>query len=148
MIRAILLASALAGCGVSVYTSTINSPPHPLAPRDPSTVEVYTGGPPPRARVDITMFTAALNGAHSDPFGDELASLRQQAAQMGCDALLVQRTSGRDMVATCTIYVDGGPMPRAQPQPQAAPPPPAGAPGAPPPQGSRELEPYPVGQAR
>jgi hypothetical protein len=117
----------LAGCGVAVYTSAINPPPRPLAPRDPRTVEVYTGGPPPRPRIDLALFTADLQGgtgAFSDPFTTELDSLRQQAGQMGCDALLVQRTSTRTMVATCTVWMDSAPTapPPAAPPPTALPP--------------------------
>ena len=100
-----VVAPFVVGCGVCTNTSPINPPPHPLAPRSPASVEVYTGGPPPRERLDIAMFTAELTGAHSDPFGDQLTTLRQQAAQMGCDALLVQRTGEHDMVATCTVWV-------------------------------------------
>ena len=115
------------GCGVTLNTTTINPTPHPTTARDPATVEVYTAGPPPRPRVDVSMTWADLGGPSTDPFGDMLGEMRKQAGALGCDALIVQRTSAREMVATCAVYTDGARSPMTAPPPTA----PAAAPPAP-----------------
>ena len=107
------------GCGVALSTTTINPAPHATTGRDPATVEVYTAGPPARPRVDVSMTWANLDGPNTDPFGGMLGELRKQAGTLGCDALIVQRNSGRTMVATCAMYTDGAPSPMAAPPPAA-----------------------------
>ena len=116
------------GCGVSLTTTQVNPAPRAMTPRDPATVEVYTAGPPPRPRLDVSMTWAAVTSPTLDPFGDMLGELRKQAGALGCDALIVQRTSLQAMAATCAMYTDGVPSPtttRPPPAPAAAPPPPA-----------------------
>lgn len=71
------------------------------------------------------MTWADINGLSTDPFGDMLTSLRKQAAADGCDALIVQRTSQKAMVATCAMYIDGGSAPAAPPAGMTPPAPPA-----------------------
>jgi hypothetical protein len=120
--RAMRLAGFLVlatGCGVTLNSTAINPAPRATTGRDPATVEVYTAGPPPRPRVDVSMTWADLNGPSTDPFGDMLGELRKQAAANGCDALIVQRTSARAMVATCAMYTDGAPNPTAARPPTA-----------------------------
>jgi hypothetical protein len=114
------------GCGVTLNTTTVNSAPHVMTGRDPATVEVYTAGPPARPRVDVSMTWADVGGPSMDPVGDLLGELRKQAGALGCDALIVQRTTAQAMVATCAVYTDGTPSPTAPPPPAppaAAPPP-------------------------
>lgn len=113
-----------AGCGVTLSTTTINSAPRAMTGRDPATVEVYTAGPPARPRVDVSMTWADLGGLSTDPFGDMLGELRRQAGALGCDALIVQRTTAHAMVATCAMYTDGVRNSMASPPPA----PPAAAP--------------------
>jgi hypothetical protein len=110
----------VAGCGVTLSTTTINPAPRATTGRDPATVEVYTAGPPSRPRVDVSMTWADLGGPSADPFGDMLGELRKQAGTLGCDALIVQRTTAQTMVATCAMYTDGAPSPMAA-RPPAAP---------------------------
>jgi hypothetical protein len=88
--------------------------------RDPATVEVYTGGPPARPRVDVSMTWADLGGPSTDPFGDMLGELRKLAGTLGCDALIVQRATAKAMVATCAMYTDGAASPMSA-RPPAAP---------------------------
>jgi len=114
-----------AGCGVTLSTTAINPAPRATTGRDPATVEVYTAGPPPRPRVDVSMTWADLGGPSLDPFGDMLGELRKQAGALGCDALIVQRTTAQAMVATCAMYTDGAPrsmVARPPAAPAAAPP--------------------------
>lgn len=122
VMKSVYLAVVLAGCGVTSTFTPINTPPRALQPRDPGAVEIYTAGPPPRSRVDVGQFQAGISTvATADPFGDMLAALRKQAAAMGCDALFVQRSSEKFMVATCGVYTDGmGSPPPAGPLPPAA----------------------------
>jgi hypothetical protein len=114
------------GCGITLTTTTINPAPRATTARDPATVEVYTAGPPPRPRVDVSITWAQLGSPSTDPFRDMIGELRKQAGALGCDALIIQRTSVQTMVATCAIYTDGAPSPvAAQPS--------AGSTAAPPP---------------
>lgn len=71
-------------------------------------------GPPPRPRVDVSMTWASAE-ASSDALSDMLGELRKQAGALGCDALIVQRTAARSMVATCAMYTDGASNPVAPP---------------------------------
>ena len=117
----VVLVVLAAGCGVTLSTTIINPAPRATTERDPATVEVYTAGPPARPRVDVSMTWAELGGPSADPFGDMLGDLRKQAGRLGCDALIVQRTTARAMVATCAMYTDGAPSPISA-LPPAAPP--------------------------
>ncbi len=114
------------GCGVTLSTTTINPAPRAATARDPATVEVYTAGPPPRPRVDVSMTWADVNQQSSDPFGEMLGELRKQAGALGCDALIIQRSAAFSMLATCAMYTDGASSPKIAPPPAAptaAPPP-------------------------
>ena len=117
------------GCGVTLVNARINPEPRTMIGRDPATVEVYTGGPPPRSRVDVSVTWADLVGPSHEfpnPFGDMLRLLRKDAGAHGCDALIVQYISAQAMVATCAMYIDSAPSPmtaRPPVAPAAAPPP-------------------------
>jgi hypothetical protein len=124
--RLAVLAVLATGCGIALNTTAINPAPRATTARDPATVEVYTGGPPPRPRVDVSITWAQLGSPSTDPFREMLGELRRQAGALGCDALIVQRISVQTMVATCAMYTDGAQSPtaaRPSAGPVAAPPP-------------------------
>jgi len=105
----LLLAS---GCIMSVTYSQLNVPPHAMRARSIETVEVFASGPPQRAHVDVALIRA---GSDDRVFAlDEfVANVRQQAAHLGCDAVVLGNSEGRSTVtamqATCIVYSDTPP---------------------------------------
>jgi hypothetical protein len=78
------------GCGTTVTATQINSPPHALYARPSASVEMFSSGPPERPHVDIALVQATLDsGFSTDDDAVLLAKLRERAAVMGCDALVV-----------------------------------------------------------
>jgi hypothetical protein len=91
--RAILLC-LLAACGtVSAFMPT-NTPPHPLSPKAESDVELFTATTPTRDYVEVGILQAApASGVSSAGDLTVLAQLRREAAQHGCDGVLVTGTT-------------------------------------------------------
>lgn len=138
---ACLAVLALAGCGTSIKTTAINSPPRPMQPRPPETVELFTSGPPARQHVDVAIIEAEEQSSLSvSDTGDVVRSLREHGAEMGCDAVVVGGASSRDpgvrdmeswinedpkgrkgFYATCIVYT-APPAPVSAPAASAAPP--------------------------
>jgi hypothetical protein len=138
---------AAAGCGTSISTTAINAPPRPMAPRPPETVEVFTSGAPPRPHVDVAILEAEeSSGLSVADTGDMIRSLREHAAAMGCDAVVVGGSSSRDpgvtdveswlvenpkgrkgFFGTCIAYTAAPGAAAAAPAPAAAAPAPAPA---------------------
>ena len=108
-----LTSVALSGCAVAIGFSPTNAPPHALAPRAPSTVEVHTIAPTGRAFVDIGLLEATI-----DTIGDDRQKvqnkLREAAAKRGCDGIVMDAGSAVVPVvgpsvdtiyrATCIVY--------------------------------------------
>ena len=85
------------GCGTSIQTTPINPAPHPMVPRDPATVEMFTSGPPQRAHTDVAFIEAEeTSGLSTDGTPEMLRELRERGAQLGCDAVVVGGMSSRD----------------------------------------------------
>jgi hypothetical protein len=120
--RLILVAlSALAGCGISTYTTLLRQPPHAVAPRNPEAVEIFAAGPPTRPHVDLAFLEADEDtGTGAEGSGPIIAKLRARAGQLGCDALVLGApfsridsftttlsgvaTDRRGLAATCIVY--------------------------------------------
>ena len=96
----------------------MNQPPHPLFKRTPESVEVFTAGAPTRPRVDV----AVLRFGGGFPTTTPTVAMRQEAANMGCDGLVLAHLD-TGLAGTCIVYTDTAPAP-----PVAAPAPPATAP--------------------
>jgi len=97
-----------------------------MAPRPAHAVEVYTAGPPTRPRVDVAFLEAEQQSSFSLHETQEMiAELRARAGRMGCDALVIGGTAGRDpglrdaesylvehprsrksIYGTCVVYTD------------------------------------------
>lgn len=142
---------AAAGCGTSIRATTINPSPRVLQPRPPETVQIFTSGPPHRPYVDIAYLEAEQSSAYSsDNTPEFLTKLRVQAADMGCDGVVVGgvthasdeiasitadiNASRKGITATCIVYLPdevAAPPPADAIPPAAAPPPPPAAPPAP-----------------
>jgi hypothetical protein len=114
----LLVATLLPACvATSVNYSPLNPSPHALAPRPVSSVEVFASGPPDRPHVDVGMITVEEGDVGESSPQELLALLRQNAANQGCDALVVSPPSSRsdaDFLAythsrrvfsgTCVVY--------------------------------------------
>ena len=110
----------LAACGTAIRATAINPAPHPMHARPPASVVVYTSGPPQgRSYVDVAYLEAEQESGYSaDNTPQFVAHLREQAAAMGCDGLVIGAptnavTVGIDLqtpmnkkgiVATCIVF--------------------------------------------
>jgi hypothetical protein len=121
-------ASLLVGCGTFVDFTPINDPPHALSPRTPGSVEVFSSGAPSRRHVDIAVVEVEqTHSLNEQGTGLMIRRLREQAAAMGCDAIVLggatehqgaQPGSGWDLLdpgstkrqATCVVYDDEPPV--------------------------------------
>jgi len=103
----------LAGCENAVMYTPIIHPDHSLASRSVDSVEVFVITPPARPHRNIGIFQIV----EGRPFPKDgstsglIADARKQAAQLGCDAILVtsvDNTSGRyhapNIQAGCVVY--------------------------------------------
>jgi hypothetical protein len=102
---AVVAAGALAaGCAV-VSTTPLNPSPRKLVPRRPEQVEMFSSAPPARPHVDVSFIE--LNQDLASPT-ELITNLRTQAAQMGCDAMVISgRLSSESKNAaygTCVVY--------------------------------------------
>ena len=88
---AITVCGALAvGCGTRTNYTPTNTPPQPMQPRAPETVEVFTASEPRRAFVEVGIVHAQQKSAfstHSEP--QVIARLREEAARHGCDGVII-----------------------------------------------------------
>lgn len=91
-----LLLTPLAGCGTYATATPLNEPPHPMTPRAPETVEVFSSGPPPRAHADVALLEVEQYDRFDGGTPKILAELRKKAAEMGCDAVVIGARSERD----------------------------------------------------
>lgn len=81
----------LAACGTTTQWVPTNPSPRPLAPRAPSTVEVWTTGVPNRPYTEVGLITARQASAYSTHQMPEIINaLRAEAAKIGCDAVMLQ----------------------------------------------------------
>jgi len=81
----------VAACGTTVQWVPTNASPRPLAPRHPSTVEVWTTGVPDRPYTEVGIITARQSSEMSlDEMPEIINELRTEAARIGCDAVAIQ----------------------------------------------------------
>jgi hypothetical protein len=98
-------AIAIAGCGVSAQHSWLNSPPRPMVPRAPETIDVYASGPPSLPYIDMAIIEAGEYDFGTSTLHDVVSALRTQAARLGCDAIRIgDATNRRSGTATCAMY--------------------------------------------
>lgn len=85
-----MLAFAVTGCGTRVEYTPTNTPPRPLAPRAPESVEVITVSQPTRPFVEVAILEARQeSGFSTDAPPDVVAKLRAEAGEHGCDAIVM-----------------------------------------------------------
>ena len=98
----------------AVEYTPVNAPPRDLSPRDPSMVEVFIGQAPSRPHTDVGMIqgwrllSARVTAA-------VLANMRAEAAQIGCDGLVVLGSDEKGLFGACIVYEDGPPVPAPPP---------------------------------
>jgi hypothetical protein len=94
----VLLVALVCGCGApTVLFTPLNPTPHPLAPKAASAVEVLTISPG-RPFIEIGTLAIYMHGyAPSDP----LPMLRQDAANRGCDGLVLKPNG---YAGACIVY--------------------------------------------
>jgi hypothetical protein len=114
---------ALVGCGTTVRTIMINQPPRPMQPRPVEEVQLFTSAPPTRPYIDVAYLEAEQDSEwSSDETPVFFTKLRERAANLGCDAVVIgnpthrdkpglgMHEDGRNMVtgqtATCVMYTD------------------------------------------
>jgi len=131
---------AFAGCGTSSAFMPLNPPPHPVTPRPPGEVQMFTNSAPARPYVEVGLITAAIKRDWSGAGDLEIIdALRDEAAKHGCDGVVVtgenklasgtsnsitgvtvkQRTAGYR--AVCIVFNDGAPTAFSPPPPAPAP---------------------------
>lgn len=85
--------------------------------RPPASVEIFSSGPPARAHVDIAYLEAKRATSVSfDAMQELFAQLRDEAARMGCDGVVIggltssadvnPNLSRRAIMATCIVYTN------------------------------------------
>jgi len=95
---ALVFVVLLSGCSLSVQFTPLNQPPHAIAPKPASAVDVMTA-PPGRPYVEIGTLNVIGND-FAAPADEVIAEMRQEAANRGCDAVLVHDWSGACVVCT------------------------------------------------
>lgn len=117
MIKLISIVMFAAACGTTLQETPINPAPHAMAPRSAATVEVFSSGPPARAHTDVALLEARqTSGFSGDDTADFVAKLREQAAQRGCDGIVIggvtnetiggghSQDNRKGLTATCIVY--------------------------------------------
>jgi hypothetical protein len=89
-------------CSTYVTRTWLNEPVSDAQERSPSTVEVFTSGPPPQPHVDVALLHAEAGFGQEN--ADVIASLRAEAARMGCDAIVIAIPRLPNADATCVAY--------------------------------------------
>lgn len=137
--------AALVACGSTSAFMPLNPPPHPVKPRPPEEVQMFTASAPTRPYVEVGLITAGIASSYSgDGDFEILGVLRQEAGKRGCEGVIVtgenklatgtaneitgvtvtERTSGYR--AVCIVFSDGAP--ESAPAASAAPAPSDAAP--------------------
>lgn len=101
-----LLVLASTGCGTRVEYTPTNTPPRPLTPRAPESVEVITVSQSTRPFVEVAILEARQESGFSlDAPPEVIAKLRKEAGQRGCDAIVM--TGSADEVQGSTMRGTG-----------------------------------------
>ena len=90
-----LLVLTFAGCGHSLEYTALNKSPHGMSRRAPETVEVFLTQQPTRPAVEVGYFEIEQQTATSGGTTEMVAKLREEAAALGCDALVISEPHDR-----------------------------------------------------
>jgi hypothetical protein len=92
-------------CGHSLEYTATNRSPRPLSPRDPASVEVYATTLPTRPHVEVGLFEIEQRTPASGGTPEMIGKLRERAARVGCDALVV--SEARERIQSVTTHHHG-----------------------------------------
>lgn len=94
---AIVSSFVATSCGTSIGVTPLNASPRPLQARAPADVEVFATALPPHPYVDVAQLeaeqTSELSGDGHEQF---VAKLRVQAAEIGCDGIILGQPTARE----------------------------------------------------
>ena len=96
--RTPLLASLafLVACGTTTRFVATNPSPHPLKPRPPAQVHLYTTGAPQVPYVEVGIIQSRQSSDFSTHDMPEiLADMRNEAGKIGCDGVIVNGTADK-----------------------------------------------------
>jgi hypothetical protein len=128
----------LAACGTTITAVPTNRPVHTMQPRDAMSVEMFTSGPPQRPYVEVAYLESQQESDFSvDGAPTVLTKMREQAAAMGCDGLIIggandavvgstwrgngATTTLRGYRGTCVQWIDAPAQAAVPPAPAPAP---------------------------
>jgi hypothetical protein len=93
LVRLTILLSVLWGftaCGTTIQYVQTNPAPHPLSPKHPLAVEIYTTSAPGRPYVEVGILEAQQESGYStDEMPAIINKMKNHAASVGCDALVI-----------------------------------------------------------
>lgn len=97
----------LTGCGTTIKITKLNSPTRQLSPRSPDSVEVFTSTKPSIPYIEVSLISSQQASDFSnDDTPEIIQKMRIEAANQGCDALIINMTN--DSVSGSTGGKYGG----------------------------------------
>lgn len=106
----------LFGCASGVTATPIHHPPRPLVSRAPDSVLVLAGEAPSEPHVDVALLQMdQYEGNNAQGMAEMIQRLREEAAEIGCDALYLENTAqhkadelfdhpARQLLARCVVF--------------------------------------------
>ncbi len=94
----------LAGCEVQIRETALNPPGRAMTAKPAAQVEVFTSGAPARPHTDVMLLEA--RPVIPQPLEDTIATLREEAAQRGCDGIVINdlRAGSITLDGSCIVY--------------------------------------------
>ncbi len=131
-----LASMLLAGCGTKVVYMPLNASPRAMKARSAAEVEVFTSSKPSRPFTEVGMIESQQESMYSGDSPQQVFfRMRAEAAQRGCEALIVTSNDGVDGQSwehggavktlkgyrgTCIVYNDGPQAPAEAPKATAS----------------------------
>lgn len=94
----LVLASSLTTLTLACHSidySPLNAPPHAMGPRAPESVEMFDEKRPTRPIVEVGLFEIEQNSPASGGTSTMIEKLRNRAAELGCDGVLLGEATSR-----------------------------------------------------
>jgi hypothetical protein len=98
-----LLTSALSGCALTIQYTPMKAPPRAMVARTPDKIDVLNL-PPGRGYVEVGTFDVEQPGTIKHD--DVVVALRKDAAQRGCDGIVILSDLQSGKLASCVVYTD------------------------------------------
>lgn len=92
------------GCGYKTRFVPTNTPPRVMKPRSVDTVTLFMADKPKRPFVEVGMIASGHTGYFSSATDEDvLLGLREKAAEVGCDGVILQSETTTEMATAGTI---------------------------------------------